>query len=62
MQKTKALLGVGFSFLFVYLGYYLYTETSKKSETPILIKGIGVICILFFGILFLAGLKKLIKR
>ena len=62
MQKTKALLGVGFSFLFVYLGYYLYTETSEKSETPILIKGIGVICMLFFGILFLAGLRKQIKR
>lgn len=62
MQKTKALLGFVFSFLFVYSSYYLYTETSKKSETPIPIKGIGVICMLFFGILFLAGLRKQIKR
>ena len=61
MKKSSLLFGIGISALFVMLGFYLYFEKSVQQDVsnPSLIKIIGVICIVFFGIMTLLGIKKL---
>ncbi|MBK9256155.1 MAG: hypothetical protein IPM42_11765 [Saprospiraceae bacterium] len=62
-NKTKGLFGIGLSILFVMLGVYLLTEFPKNNLNlnPLLVKGIGIACILFFGAIFILGMRKLLK-
>ena len=64
MNKNNALFGVGIAILFVILGLYLLLEkaTQEGTSNPLLIKIIGIICVLFFGSLAVLGLLKFIKK
>lgn len=60
--KTKGLLGIGFSILFVLLGFYLLTQETKFIEiNAILVKGLGIACILFFGAVIIYKIKHSLK-
>lgn len=46
----KGLAGLGFSILFILLGVYLLTKENNTTDLdPLLVKGLGVACIGFFG-------------
>lgn len=60
LSKTKLLLGIGISILFVVLGFYLITKATyqQTSLNPTLVKGVGIAGILFFGATLIFGIKK----
>ncbi len=64
LSKSKILLVIAGSMLFVAGGVYLYTTLSNQQTdfNPILIKGIGLSGILFFGATGLYGIKKLFDK
>jgi hypothetical protein len=64
LSKTKLLLGIGGSILFVALGLYLITTIAEQQTglNPTLVKGVGIACILFFGATGIYGIKKLFDK
>ncbi|HLF53033.1 hypothetical protein [Flavobacterium sp.] len=63
-NKSKLLFGIASSMLFTILGVYLYSTKSEQSDSlnPTFVKNIGIICIVFFGITCIIGLKKLLTK
>ena len=62
MNKSKLYFAIGTSILFVMLGIYLYQTQSETIDSSYsLMKIIGIACIVFFGIVGLIGLKKLLS-
>jgi cytochrome c biogenesis protein CcdA len=64
VNKSKLLFGIGTSILFVMLGCWLYfsKSTQQNSVQPWIIKLVGVINIVFFGIIGITAFKKLLDR
>lgn len=65
LSRTKLLTGLGGSMLFVFLGIWLFTHESDLQNSswmllgnPLVIKGVGVASILFFGATSIYGIKK----
>lgn len=57
--KTKGLTGIGFSILFVLLGLYLMIgQKSISGVHPMVIKGIGIACTVFFGAVLIRRFRK----
>lgn len=63
-SNTKLLLGIGSSILFVAVGFYLLTTLAEHQTrfNPIIVKGIGIGCVIFFGITAIYGIKKLLSN
>ncbi|OBW42152.1 hypothetical protein AB670_01448 [Chryseobacterium sp. MOF25P] len=64
LSKTKLLLGIGGSILFVTLGLYFITTMADQQTrfNPSILKGIGVASILFFGATGIYGIKKMFDK
>jgi len=64
LSKTKLLLGIGGSILFVILGFYLFTTIADQQTRfyPTLVKGIGIAGILFFGATGIYSIKKMFDK
>lgn len=63
MKKASLLFSLAVSIFFVFLGYYLYFEKPEPTDIdPAIPKIVGVVCMLFFGILTLVSLKKLVSK
>ncbi len=61
MKKANLFFSLGISILFVFIGYYLYFE--KESDLNLLLlKIVGGLCMVFFGIIALINLKKIISK
>lgn len=63
-SKVKLYLGIGGSILFVILSYWLFINANQDAahSAPLLMKGIGILGILFFGATGSNGLVKLIDK
>lgn len=65
-SKKKTLLLLIGSFLFVFIGICMFMDAENfntfRLRSPILIKGIGIISILFFSLCFCFSIKQLIKN
>lgn len=61
LSKTKILLTIGGSILFVVLGVYCITTMADEQArfNPMLVKAVGIASILFFGAAGVYGIKKL---
>ncbi len=61
LSKTKLLLGIGGSILFIVVGIYLFTTLADEQTrfNPILVKGVGIASILFFSVAGIYGIKKM---
>jgi hypothetical protein len=61
LSKTKILLTIGGSILFVVLGLYFITTMADQQTrfNPTLVKGVGIASILFFGATGIYGIKKM---
>ena len=64
LSKTKLLLGIGGSILFVVSGLYLFATIADQQTrfNPALVKGIGIAGILFFGATCIYGIKKIFDK
>ncbi len=64
LSKSKLLFGIGGSFLFVILGVYLFTTIADQQTryNPLLVKGVGIASILFFGATGVYGVKKMFDK
>lgn len=64
LSKTKVLLGIAASILFVALGVFLLTKraTEQPVLNPLLMLITGILCILFFGTTAILGVRKLMER
>lgn len=64
LSKTKTLLGVAASFLFVTLGIFLLTKHAWAQPVfnPLLVQITGILCILFFGTTAVLGIRKWMER
>jgi len=61
LSRTKLLFTVAASILFVILGIYIITTISahQTQVNPLVLKGIGIANILFFGVIGMYGIKKM---
>jgi hypothetical protein len=68
LSKKKILLLVIGSFVFVALGIWLlsvdetFIQSQRRSNDPVLIRGVGVMSIIFFGFCGVFALKKLFDK
>jgi len=64
LSKTKLLLGIGGSALFVVLGIYFLTTMADRQTrfNPTILKGVGIASILFFGATGIYGIKKMFDK
>lgn len=63
MKKASLLFSLAVSIFFVFLGYYLCFEKPESTDiNPATPKTVGVMCMVFFGILTLISLKKLVSK
>lgn len=64
LSKTKLLLGIGGSVLFVVLGLYFVTTMADQQTryNQTMVKGIGIASILFFGATGIYGIKKMFDK
>ena len=69
LSKNKLFLGIGGSILFVVLGIWLFLNAGSFQEhsfrllrNPLIIKGTGVLGVLFFGATGIFGFKKLFDK
>ena len=69
LSKNKLFLGIGGSILFVILGIWLFTHANEFQNlsmrllrNPMVIKGAGVLGVLFFGGTAVYGFKKLFDK
>jgi len=64
LGKTKLLLGIGGSLLFIVAGYFLFTTLAYKQTilNPSFVKAAGVAGILFFGATGIYGIRKLFDK
>lgn len=64
LSKTKLLLGIAGSILFVALGLYFITTMADQQTrfSPTMVKGVGIASILFFGATGIYGIKKMFDK
>ncbi len=69
LSKNKLFLGIGGSILFVFLGVWLFSNADSFQENsfrllrnPMIVKGVGIVGILFFGAIGIFGIKKLFDK
>ena len=64
LSKTKLLLGIGGSILFVVLGFYLFTTIADKPTrfNPLLVQCVGIAGILFFTATGIYGIMKVFDK
>lgn len=63
MKKASLLFSLAVSIFFVFLGYYLCFEKPEPTDiNPAIPKTVGVVCMVFFGIITLISLKKLVSK
>lgn len=69
LSKKKIYLGILGSLLFVIAGIWLFFNTNlylnfplKLFRNPIIIKGVGILCILFFGTIGILNIKKIFDK
>ena len=69
LSKNKLLLGIGGSILFIILGIWLLLNADSFQEhsftllrNPLIVKGIGILGILFFGATGIFGFKKMFDK
>ena len=64
LSKTKLLLGIGGSILFVILGLYLFTTIADQQTrfNPTFVKSAGIAGILFFGATGIYGIRKIFDK
>ena len=62
LSKTKLFLGIGGSILFVIAGVILFAFELQTKFDPILVKGVGIVSVLFFGATGIYGIKKLFDK
>lgn len=69
LSKNKLFLGIAGSILFVILGIWLFTNADGFQEHsmrllryPMIIKGVGILSILFFGATGIYGFRKLFDK
>lgn len=63
MKKASLLFSLAVSIFFVFLGYYLCFEKPEPTDiNPAIPKTVGAVCMVFFGIITLISLKKIISK
>jgi hypothetical protein len=64
LSKTKLLLGIGGSILFVVLGLYFITTLADQQTrfNPTMVKGVGISSVLFFCATGIYGIKKIFDK
>ena len=64
LKKTKILLMLGGSILFIAVGVYFLTTLSNQQTrfSPILVKGAGIACIVFFSAAAVFSVKKMFDK
>jgi hypothetical protein len=69
LSKTKLLLGIGGSVLFIFAGIWLFTHSNdfqnfslRILKNPTVIKTVGIAGILFFGATGIYGIKKMFSN
>ena len=69
LSKTKLILGIGGSFLFIFAGIWLFTHSNdfqnlswKIFRNPTIIKTVGITGVLFFGATGIYGIKKMFDK
>jgi prepilin signal peptidase PulO-like enzyme (type II secretory pathway) len=64
LSKTKILLTIGGSVLFVVLGFYFVTTMADQQTrfNPTIVKGVGIASILFFGATGIYGIRKMFDK
>jgi len=63
MKKASLLFSLAISIFFVILGYYLcFVKPEPTDINPNIPKIIGMVCMVFFGILTIVSLKKLVSK
>jgi hypothetical protein len=60
--KYRIFFGFALSVFFIYLGIQLLMHRASVSFNPMLVQGLGIISILFFGGLIILGIKKIVKK
>lgn len=61
LSKAKLAVGIAGSITFITLGYLMITDDFEKYNTPFT-RGVGIVCIVFFGIALLFSLYKLMDK
>lgn len=63
-SKNKLFFGIGGSILFVVLGIWLFLKADNSFQVinPIIVKGIGILSILFCGATGIFGIKRLFDK
>jgi hypothetical protein len=61
LSKSKLFLGIGGSILFVILGFFLITVIAGEQTpfNPMLIKGVGILSVVFFTITGIYSVRKI---
>jgi hypothetical protein len=63
LSKTKFLIGISCSIMFVVLGLYLFSTANQQTRyNPISLKLAGIAGILFFGATGIYGITKLFDK
>ncbi len=69
LSQNKMLLAIGGSVLFVLLGVWLFTiadsfegDSVRLLRNPLVVKGAGILAILFFGAMAVIGITKLFDK
>lgn len=69
LSKNKLLLSIGGSLLFVVAGIWLFLNADGFHEhsfrllrNPMVVKGVGILSFLFFGVIVVVGFKKLFDK
>ncbi len=62
-MKADGFLGISIAIIFVAIGYYLYFEKASQKDisNPMLVKIVGGVCMLFFGLFALLAIIKMIR-
>lgn len=60
-NKFRLLFSIGASILFIFLGINLI-EKSERYDQPLLIMGLGIVTVIFFGGLLIFGIRKLLRK
>ena len=64
LSKTKLLLVIGISVLFMVLGYFLFATIADQQtdRSPTFVKGVGIAGILFFGAIGIYAVRKSLDK
>jgi len=68
LSKTKLLLLITGALIFVALGIWMYQldpawiEAQRRFNSPVIVHGIGIVSVVFFGACCAAGIKKFLEK